>query len=65
MSFENGEHDDMDNLDWIAFIDEYHCPDYWQDMDEYDPNDDPCCGADDWDDDDDEDDTCSDKSGAD
>lgn len=54
----------MDGYDWISWIDEYHCPDYWQGMDEYDPNDDPCCGADEYDEDED-DDMCSDKCGAD
>lgn len=50
------EIEDMDSYDWVEFIDEYHCPDYWYPIDsEYDPNDDPCCGYDeveDYDDDD-------------
>lgn len=29
MSYEDGNVDDMDGYDWVDFIDEYHCPDYW------------------------------------
>jgi len=29
MSYEDGNVDDMDGYDWVNFIDEYHCPDYW------------------------------------
>lgn len=39
MSFENGEHDDMDGYDWINWIDEYHCTDYWY-SDDGDPDED-------------------------
>ena len=48
-SFEEGEYDDMDGYDWVNFIDEYHCADYWYLVDEYDPNDYPAryCGEDD------------------
>lgn len=28
------EFDDMDGYDWVNFIDEYHCTDYWVDIDE-------------------------------
>lgn len=59
------EIDDMDPGDWIDFIDEYHCPDYWDSCD-YDPNDDPCCGYDEPDDEDEDDwDDESHKCGAD
>jgi hypothetical protein len=27
------EIDDMDGQDWVDFIDEYHCVDYWYDLD--------------------------------
>ncbi len=55
----------MDPGDWIDFIDEYHCPDYWDSCD-YDPNDDPCCGYDEPDDEDEDDwDDESHKCGAD
>jgi hypothetical protein len=40
-SFEEGEYDDMDGYDWVSFIDEYHCADYWYLADEYDPYDAP------------------------
>ena len=26
---EDGDWDNMDGNDWIDFIDEYHCVDYW------------------------------------
>jgi hypothetical protein len=28
------EFDDMDGYDWVNWIDEYHCPDYWHSMDD-------------------------------
>jgi hypothetical protein len=28
------EFDDMDGYDWVNWIDEYHCPDYWRSMDD-------------------------------
>lgn len=34
-AFENGDTDDMDNLAWSGFIDEYHCIDYWISTDEW------------------------------
>ena len=35
MSIIDGEYDDMDSYDWVEFIDEYHCPDYWYDLDSF------------------------------
>lgn len=26
---EEGEWSDMDSYDWVNYIDEYHCTDYW------------------------------------
>ena len=43
---EEGNLDDMDNMDWINFIDEYHCPDYWISVDELEPVDDDECDSD-------------------
>jgi hypothetical protein len=37
---EEGEWDDMDNMDWVNFIDELHCTDYWYDENDYDPKED-------------------------
>ena len=46
--FTEKEFDDMDSEDWVNFIDEMHCTDYWYPCDDYDPNDDPCCGWDEY-----------------
>lgn len=46
---EEGEWNDMDSYDWVNYIDEYHCTDYWYDLDslvdhEYWDEDDGDCG---------------------
>lgn len=31
--WEDGEWNNMDSYDWVNYIDEYHCADYWYDLD--------------------------------